>query len=207
MGRLKLGRLSMPAPKTVVAGKRNTLTVQFGYEHGFALRSFQVNDGWCRGAHPLLGVQEASLIGALTGDTSCVYETLENALFVDTETTGLGYGAGTFAFLVGVAYRRVDGWIGGVVLIKFPGGFRVLETVRCRVSFYVFFVYISGPRFCRPFVVFGTSFGISFRAFVINYVFKMRFIICGIFDGLGLVLGAGFGAFVFNYVFKRWVQK
>ena len=58
-----------------------------------------------------------------------------------------------------------DVWVGGVVLIKFPGGFRALQTVTRRVIFFMFFLLISVPRFCRHFVDFGTSFGISFRAF------------------------------------------
>ena len=59
----------------------------------------------------------------------------------------------------------VGGWVGGVVLIKFPGGFRALETVPRRVIVLMLFLLISVPRFCQHFVDFGTSFGTDFRIF------------------------------------------
>ena len=64
-----------------------------------------------------------------------------------------------------VAGGRAGGSVGGVVLIKFPGGFRVLETVSRRVIVLMFFLLISVPRLLQHFIDLVTTLGIHFQAF------------------------------------------
>ena len=78
----------------------------------------------------------------------------------------------------------VSGSVGGVVLIKFPGGFRGLETVRPSVIVFMFFLLISGPRFLCHFIDFGTTSGINFRAFWHHFyiLFLMSVLCCFFID-------------------------
>ena len=55
--------------------------------------------------------------------------------------------------------------MGGVVLIKFPGGFRALETVVPGAIVFVFFLLIYVPRFLQHFIDFVAALGTHFRTF------------------------------------------
>jgi uncharacterized protein YprB with RNaseH-like and TPR domain len=47
-------------------------------------------------------------LSMLTGDAELAYGDMTSAVFLDTETTGLGMGTGTYVFLVGLGYVKGD---------------------------------------------------------------------------------------------------
>ena len=63
---------------------------------------------------------------ALTGDDRLCTPRADDALFLDIEATGLDHGAGTLAFLVGVAYREDQELITRQYLLREPGEERAL---------------------------------------------------------------------------------
>ena len=64
---------------------------------------------------------DTDLLSLLALDPTLASCDVGRALFIDTETTGLG-GAGTLAFLVGLAYREPDGhWVMEQLLLRHPG--------------------------------------------------------------------------------------
>jgi uncharacterized protein YprB with RNaseH-like and TPR domain len=83
---------------------------------------FDVPDGDCfyresrfslsdrHGLHPLSLIQRLSghRMGIVSKDAELSYADLSRAVFLDTETTGLGMGAGTYVFLVGAGFLHGD---------------------------------------------------------------------------------------------------
>jgi hypothetical protein len=51
-----------------------------------------------------------SQLALISKDPELTYADLSRAVFLDTETTGLGMGAGTYVFLVGAGYFEPDGF-------------------------------------------------------------------------------------------------
>ena len=151
MGRFKLERVSMPATRQTPESKSVSLSQSFDYHHGFGLYSFNVDAGWCGASHASLGRQESSLWAALSGDSLSNYQALSDALFLDTETTGLGYGAGTFAFLVGIAYRTEAGWVGEQLFVSEPSEERaMLQYLKHRIEEASALVSYNGKSFDLP---------------------------------------------------------
>jgi len=62
------------------------------------------------GMHPLLLVSRLSghRMGMVSKDVELSYADLSRAVFLDTETTGLGMGAGTYVFLIGAGFLDGD---------------------------------------------------------------------------------------------------
>ena len=151
MGRLKLNRLMMQSPKQSASLCAETSLPNFTHRLGFAHRTFEIDEGWCGGEHPIFGASESALLGAMTGDFNCVYETLFNPIFIDTETTGLGHGTGTFAFLVGIAYRTSSGWLGEQLLVSAPAEEKaMLQYLNSRIRGASALVSYNGKSFDMP---------------------------------------------------------
>ena len=66
--------------------------------------------GYVHGVHPLIqvGAVSGSRLGVISKDPELSYIDVRNAVFLDTETTGLGMGTGTYVFLVGAGYLDGD---------------------------------------------------------------------------------------------------
>lgn len=101
-------------------------------ELGFALLENEVGTLWCRrevlrrservGRSTLLDAAQASStpLALLALDPELTAVNLGRALYLDTETTGLGGGAGTFAFLIGLASFDEDAAIFEQLLLEGP---------------------------------------------------------------------------------------
>ncbi len=64
------------------------------------------SDDTIHGLHPFAGLRTVSprSLAMIAKDADLEYVDLSKAVFLDTETTGLGLGAGTYVFLVGAGY-------------------------------------------------------------------------------------------------------
>ena len=122
--KLKLSRLhSMPAQAPFKKPRADSCTPlggEFNGEMGFGRRFFDVGD-FQESLNTLISSElgQALLCSALS-ITCCTNEDLDEVLFLDTETTGLGYGAGTYAFLVGLTYRVNGAWVGEQLFLNSP---------------------------------------------------------------------------------------
>lgn len=77
----------------------------------------------------------------------------ERMLFLDTETTGLGVGAGNVAFLVGVGYFRSGSFVVDQMLIRNPGEERaMLHELERMLTAYTHLVTYNGRTFDWPVV-------------------------------------------------------
>jgi len=99
----------------------------------------------------LASAADPELLALLALDSSLANCAPGGALFFDTETTGLG-GAGTVAFLVGLAWRDQDGrWVLEQLLLRHPSEERALllrvSELIARASFLVSF---NGRSFDLP---------------------------------------------------------
>lgn len=65
------------------------------------------------GCAPLVRLMDhdPKITGQMTGDAGAAAFDLRRALFIDTETTGLGAGAGVLAFLIGAGYFEDDAFV------------------------------------------------------------------------------------------------
>jgi uncharacterized protein len=122
--KLKLSRLKgMPAIKSPSKVQQSTppnLDLDLDVSLGFGRRFFEV----AKLDPSVLDLASETTVQALAGRTFGISEytdeVVRNIVFLDTETTGLGYGASTYAFLVGLTYC-VDGeWIGEQLFLEDP---------------------------------------------------------------------------------------
>ena len=92
------------------------------------------------------------LLGLLALDPEVARAPIEGALYLDTETTGLGAGAGTVAFLVGLAWFDAGGeLVLEQFLLRSPGEEpAMLEALRQRVVDATVLVSFNGKSFDWP---------------------------------------------------------
>jgi uncharacterized protein YprB with RNaseH-like and TPR domain len=93
----------------------------------------------------------AELVALLALDPVLAAATPKNALYLDTETTGLGGGAGMVAFLVGLAFFDGEALVVEQLLLRTPGEERpLLERIAERVSAASLIVTFNGKAFDLP---------------------------------------------------------
>lgn len=93
----------------------------------------------------------AELLALLALDPSLATVDLRGALYLDTETTGLSGGAGTVAFLVGLAFWSDEGLVLEQLLVRALGEEApMLEQVRRRVEAASLLVTFNGKSFDMP---------------------------------------------------------
>ena len=111
-------------------------------------RSYHVGRMGVSGAY--LG--NAELLGLLALDPTLADLPIAGALYLDTETTGLSGGAGTLAFLVGLAWFDADGeLVLEQFLLREPGEEKaLLEALRQRVEECTLLVSYNGKSFDWP---------------------------------------------------------
>ena|ERR1041385_1302506 len=93
----------------------------------------------------------AAILALLSLDPDLVSVLPDRALFLDTETTGLGGGAGTIAFLVGLASFDEGTLVVEQLLLRTPGEeLPLLEHVAQRISASSMLVTYNGKAFDLP---------------------------------------------------------
>lgn len=93
----------------------------------------------------------AEMLALLALDPALSSVDFGRALFVDTETTGLGGGTGTIAFLVGLAFFDGDALVVEQLLLRSPGEERpLLEAVAERMQGASVLVTFNGKAFDLP---------------------------------------------------------
>lgn len=122
--KLKLSRLqSMPAVKVPSTVRRSTSPspdLELDVSQGFGRRFFEVG-ALDPSVIRLTSESIAQQLACRTlGISTYTDEALRNVLFLDTETTGLGYGTGTYAFLIGLTYCVDDVWVGEQLFLQDP---------------------------------------------------------------------------------------
>jgi uncharacterized protein len=100
----------------VVAGHdlETTLGITFMVEKDFSFDSFAGNDHLF---HPL----NLTTLGQWAGLQALADQSLDSIVLLDTETTGLSGGTGTFAFLVGLGFRTAAGYRVVQLFMREPG--------------------------------------------------------------------------------------
>lgn len=94
---------------------------------------------------------DARLLGLLALDPSLCDCAPEGALFLDTETTGLGGGAGTIAFLIGLAwFEAQELWFEQLLLTSPVDEPALLEALDARLSTAKLLVTFNGKSFDWP---------------------------------------------------------
>lgn len=75
-------------------------------------REERFESSYRHGSHRIadVGAVSGHRLGMISRDAELSYSDAGTAAFLDTETTGLGMGAGTYVFLVGVGYLAPDGF-------------------------------------------------------------------------------------------------
>ena len=105
------------------------------------------------------GQQRFSDLTTVTGNAFSVvcrdpelsYANLQGAVFLDTETTGLGMGTGTYVFLVGAGYMEGDRFIVKQFFLDAPGDERVLlEALGSFLSRFPVLITFNGKAFDWP---------------------------------------------------------
>lgn len=105
------------------------------------------------GRAPLVAARHANadLLALLALDPSLATLDPRGALFLDTETTGLAGGAGTVAFLVGLAFWDTEGLVLEQLLVRALGEEApMLARVRERIERASFLVTFNGKSFDLP---------------------------------------------------------
>lgn len=108
-----------------------------------------------RGSHSLADYYPFSVTGilelALSGHPDAVHP--EELLFLDTETTGLSRGVGTFPFLVGLGHLHQDRFVVRQILLTSPAGEAAfLEEIQKSVRERPFLVTYNGKSFDVPLI-------------------------------------------------------
>ena len=113
---VQLGANHLPEPKkkqhspfigieTVVNG------LDFQTVHGSTfITQDQFPTDYQHGIFPLCVEHEMDILAAWSGATRITHSGGENVVFLDTETSGLAGGTGTYAFLIGIGYRTQSGF-------------------------------------------------------------------------------------------------
>ncbi|MEK8128594.1 ribonuclease H-like domain-containing protein [Paenibacillus filicis] len=95
-----------------------------------------------------------SQAGSHVGTAAILPDTgLEQLLFIDTETTGLGQGAGNVPFMVGIGYFEDGGFVVEQMLIRHPGEeASMLSYLQTRISERPVLISYNGKSFDWPIV-------------------------------------------------------
>lgn len=105
------------------------------------------------GLHRPTGLRSMSrtAIAAVTRDPELSYADLARAVFLDTETTGLGMGTGTYVFLVGAGYLAESGFTVKQFFLDSPGDEgHVLDALAEFLSAFPVLVTFNGKAFDWP---------------------------------------------------------
>src|SRR5579884_3046463 len=105
------------------------------------------------GMHPLLLVSRLSghRMGMVSKDVELSYADLSQAVFLDTETTGLGMGTGTYVFLVGVGYLDGGDFVVTQYFLDGPGDERpFLDELSEFLARFPVVVTFNGKAFDLP---------------------------------------------------------
>lgn len=123
-------------------------------KHGTLWRRLRQHGPAPRVGHFEAGVAvapDASLLGLLSMDDAIATADLSNALYIDTETTGLSRGAGTVAFLIGVAYWQGGRLVSELLFVPDYGQERpVLERLRELAEQHSAYISFNGKAFDMP---------------------------------------------------------
>jgi uncharacterized protein len=108
---------------------------------------------WRQGATPLAAALALSprVRSLLTRGTVPDQVDLRRALFLDTETTGLSTGTGTYAFLVGVGYLEGDRFVVRQYFMRHPGEeLALLAALEELLAAYPLWITFNGKAFDAP---------------------------------------------------------
>lgn len=94
---------------------------------------------------------EAALVAELALDPAVGHIDLRHALFLDTETTGLGHGAGTVPFLIGLGWFEDESFVVEQLFLEELGEeVPMLEALRARVNRSTCLVTYNGKSYDWP---------------------------------------------------------
>ncbi|MCE9599810.1 MAG: ribonuclease H-like domain-containing protein [Spirochaetia bacterium] len=152
----KLGLYGTSTPESRAAPKLET--IDFG-DHAFTELAPFVFERFDRTANPSYGTQNIQyylpfrvsgiLDLALVKHVDAIHP--EELLFLDTETTGLSRGTGTFPFLVGLAFLRGETLVTRQLLLTSPAGEAAfLEAIQGEIRAHSFLVTYNGKSFDIP---------------------------------------------------------
>lgn len=128
--------------------------------HGFDLSTIygpafitqeQIPASYQHGAIPLCRDREMDILAAWGGTPRITEPGGENVVFLDTETSGLAGGTGTYAFLVGIGYRTATGFELVQFFMRDPGQeTALLAALDQWLSRYTVVVTFNGKTFDVP---------------------------------------------------------
>lgn len=96
-------------------------------------------------------LQELGSLSQLMKDAPAVLPSVENVLYFDTETTGLGVGSGNVPFMIGVGFFRDNGFWVEQYFIRNPAEeCAMLEHVKMLLESYDYLVTYNGKSFDWP---------------------------------------------------------
>lgn len=107
----------------------------------------------CHGLHSLSLVRGLSghRMGIISKDVELSYADLSRAVFLDTETTGLGMGAGTYVFLIGAGFLDGDDFCVRQYFLSGPGHeASLLTALTAFLSVFPAIVTFNGKAFDWP---------------------------------------------------------
>jgi uncharacterized protein len=105
------------------------------------------------GLHALADLRTVTggALSVISRDPELAYADLANAVFLDTETTGLGMGTGTYVFLVGIGYLDHEGFAVTQFFLDGPGDERTfLDELQRFLARFPVIVTFNGKAFDLP---------------------------------------------------------
>lgn len=156
----KLSMYGAGGKKTSAAGPQSGADLRFGdlalvQKAPFVYERVLASEDAFRGDRSLSGYYPFSVTGilelSLSGHADAVHP--EELLFLDTETTGLSRGAGTFPFLVGLGHLQHRKFVVRQLLMTSPAGEGAfLEEIQRSVKERPFLVTYNGKSFDVPLI-------------------------------------------------------
>ena len=150
-----LSRAEPPRPPPRVDLEDLPFAVEDTPDGPLHVRTLRLGGGHRVGRAPITAARrpERDLLALLALDPALASCDPEKALYLDTETTGLGPGAGTVAFLIGLAFWDADGMIVEQLLVRQLGEeIPVLARVAERIANAGMLVTFNGKSFDWPMV-------------------------------------------------------